>query len=222
MTVESPSPHSPSPHYIYLHGFASSPQSAKAKYLRDRFHSVNHVLELLDLNQNDFSHLTLSRQIRQVQASLPPAPTPVTLIGSSFGGLTAAWVAERCPQVERLVLLAPAFGFPSNWLDRLSPEQWAQWRRDRYLPVHHYGAGQSLPLHYDFVTDALKYAWEGMQRSLPTLIVHGIQDDVIPVQMSQAYAQSRPWVQLITLDSDHALGNAVSRIWQATREFCGI
>ncbi len=208
--------------YIYLHGFASSPQSAKAKYLRDRFRSINHQLELPDLNQNDFSHLTLSRQIRQVQASLPPTPTPVTLIGSSFGGLTAAWVAEQCLQVERLVLLAPAFGFPANWGDKLTPEQWQQWQRDRYLPVHHYGEGQSLPLHYDFMTDALDYPLEQIQRSLPTLIIHGTQDDVIPVHMSQDYAQSRPWVQLITLDSDHTLGNAVSRIWQAMREFCGI
>ena len=50
--------------YIYLHGFASSPQSSKAIYLRDRFAEINLNLEVLDLNQGDFTHLTLTRQIQ--------------------------------------------------------------------------------------------------------------------------------------------------------------
>jgi len=208
--------------YFYLHGFASSPKSAKAKYFRDRFHATNHHLQLLDLNQDDFSHLTLTRQINQVRAALPVAPKPVTLIGSSFGGLTAAWVGELCPQVERVILLAPAFGFPGNWLHTLSPDQWQQWQRDRYLPVYHYGEGKHLPLHHDFVTDALQYQVGAMQRAVPTLIFHGDHDEVIPFQVSQDYAQSRPWVKLIPLNSDHSLGNAVSQIWRAMREFCQI
>jgi predicted esterase YcpF (UPF0227 family) len=36
--------------YIYLHGFASSPRSSKARYLRDRFKAINLNLAVLDLN----------------------------------------------------------------------------------------------------------------------------------------------------------------------------
>ncbi|MBW4549590.1 MAG: alpha/beta fold hydrolase [Aphanocapsa sp. GSE-SYN-MK-11-07L] len=96
------------PVYIYLHGFASGPKSTKAVYLSDRFANAGVPLVVPDLNQDNFYHLTLSRQIAQVEALLP-VDTPITLIGSSFGGLTAAWVAQRCPQVARLILLAPAF-----------------------------------------------------------------------------------------------------------------
>ncbi|GFE71657.1 YqiA/YcfP family alpha/beta fold hydrolase [Chroococcus sp. FPU101] len=80
--------------YIYLHGFASSPNSAKAQYINERFSELNHSLIIPDFNQNDFSHLTLSRQIRQI-SQLLPLDTPVTLLGSSFGGLTAAYLAEN-------------------------------------------------------------------------------------------------------------------------------
>ena len=172
-----------------------------------------------DLNQGDFSHLTLTRQIQQVQALLPPEPTPVTLIGSSFGGLTAAWVGESRRQIQRLVLLAPAFGFLPHWLSRLGRAQVQQWQRDGYLPVYHYGEERMLPLHYGFVQDAEQYRDETIRRPVPTLILHGRRDEVIPLQASVEFACDRPWVQVIALDSDHALGDVGDEIWQAIQKF---
>jgi predicted esterase YcpF (UPF0227 family) len=131
--------------FIYLHGFASSPESAKARDLGDRFAQINIPLSIPDLNQGDFTHLTLTRQLQQVEAELPKDSTPVTLIGSSFGGLTAAWLGQTHPQVERLVLLAPAFGFLSHWLPRLGYEQTQQWKNEGFLPVYHYGRMKSFP-----------------------------------------------------------------------------
>lgn len=206
--------------YFYLHGFASSPRSTKAQDLHQRFASLGLELPIPDLNQGDFPHLTLSRQIRQVQLALPPETVPVTLIGSSFGGLTAAWVAQQRHQVERLVLLAPAFGFLSHWLPRLSPEQRQQWKLEGFLEVYHYGEAKMLPLHYAFVEDAASYDEIQLRRPVPTLILHGRQDEVIPIQASRNFADDRPWVKLVELDSDHALLDVGDEIWQAIREFC--
>src|SRR6476646_8388913 len=114
---------SPLPHYLYLHGFASSPRSTKAQDLRDRFQALGIELTVPDLNQPDFAHLTLSRQLQQVAALIPSDSPPVTLIGSSFGGLTAAWAAQQHVQIQRLVLLAPAFRFLEHWLPRLGADQ---------------------------------------------------------------------------------------------------
>lgn len=204
--------------FIYLHGFASSPDSAKAKYLCDRFATLQINLKTLDLNQGDFSHLTITRQINQVKAEFPPHPTPVTLIGSSLGGLTAAWVGEQQLQVQRLILLAPAFQFLSHWLPQLG-EKLQQWQKEQYLMVHHHREKYALPLSYEFVLDAAQYKDEQLSRPVPTLILHGRQDEVIPIQASRDFAQ-RPWVQLIELNSDHALGNVMAEIWQAIQIFC--
>lgn len=200
--------------YLYLHGFASSPQSKKAQYLRDRFTGIGINLNVIDLNAGDFSHLTLTRQIEQAKSVFLPNNSPVTLIGSSFGGLTAAWLGEKYPQVQNLILLAPAFGFPLNWLSKLAKTQIKQWQESGYLSVYHYGKNQEIPLHYQFITDAQQYDESQLTRALPTLILHGKNDEVIPIGASLNYAYNRPWVKLIELESDHSLTNVMPKIWQ--------
>lgn len=206
--------------FIYLHGFASSPQSKKAQALGDRFSSLGLPLHIPDLNAGDFSHLTLSRQMSQVEALFPPEPEPVILIGSSFGGLTAAWLGDRHPQVQKLVLLAPAFGFLQHWLTRLGDAAVQHWQETGFLSVYHYSEARQLPLHYDFLTDAAQYDEAKLQRPVPTLILHGIHDDTIPISASRDYA-ARPWTTLVELDSDHALTDAEAQIWKEIQSFLG-
>ncbi|MGD1913402.1 MAG: YqiA/YcfP family alpha/beta fold hydrolase [Rivularia sp. (in: cyanobacteria)] len=205
--------------YIYLHGFASSPNSAKAKYIFQRFGENQINLEIPDLNSDDFSHLTIERQIQQVAANLKQ-DTSVTIIGSSLGGLTAAHIGEKYLQIKRLVLLAPAFGFLSHWLPTLGTDVIQRWQQDKYLMVYHHGEQRELPLSYDFLSNANKYQEKVLQRPIPTLILHGENDEVIPIQASRDYAQKRSWVELIELNSNHALGDVMIDIWQAVEEFC--
>lgn len=205
--------------FLYLHGFASSPRSLKAIELANRFAQRHIALHSPDLNQNDFTHLTLSRQIDQVKALLPPREA-VTIVGSSFGGLTAAWIAQQSPQVARLVLLAPAFGMLHHWLQKLDPQTLAQWRSGEPLLVHHYGENRSLPLDYQFVVDLERYDERQLKRPIPTLILHGVNDDVIPIAASRSYAATRSWVELIELESDHALVDQTDQIWNAICRFC--
>lgn len=205
-------------HYIYLHGFASSPNSVKACEIKSFFANLQIDIKIPDLNNGDFSHLTITRQLKQVEKLLSDG-TPVTLIGSSLGGLTSAHLGENNLCVQRLVLLAPAFDFLSHWLPKLG-EQQERWQQTQYRMVYHHGSLCELPLHYDFVTDAARYQEEKLRRPIPTLILHGINDDVIPIQASKDFARSRPWVKLIELDSDHALLNVVSEINIAISQFC--
>lgn len=205
--------------YIYLHGFASSPQSAKAKYIKNRFSSLNLNLIIPDLNQADFSRLTLTRQLQQVAAEIDVSPSPVILIGSSFGGLTSAFLAENNSKVEELILLAPAFNFLSHWLPTLGEQQLKKWQSEGVLPIYHYGKNNYLPLNFDFVRDLERYDEAKFERSLPTLILHGKNDEVIPIQASRDFAANRPWIELIALDSDHSLGNVMAETWQAINQF---
>lgn len=206
--------------FIYLHGFASSPQSTKAVYLRDRFAELQIDLKVPDLNQGDFSHLTISRQIQQAAAQLPPPPVGVTALGSSLGGLTAAWLGEQHSQIQRLVLLAPAFEFLSHWLPQLGTQKLQQWQAEKYLTIYHYGDSRSLPLHYDFVLDATQYQEQQLSRPIPTLILHGRYDETIPISASRKFAQNHPWVQLVELESDHALSDVLPEIWGIIKNFC--
>ena len=211
--------------YIYLHGFASSPNSNKARYIKQRLaeNKINLIVPDLnnpDLNNNDFSHLTITRQVKQVTAYFDNVELPVTLIGSSLGGLTAAHLGEKYPIVQRLVLLAPAFGFLSHWLPKLGEETIQRWKKERYLMVYHHREERELPLNYEFLTDATQYCEEILKRSIPTLILHGKNDEVIPIEASRDFARQRPWVKLVELDSDHSLGDVLPQIWQEINNFC--
>jgi hypothetical protein len=200
------------PACLYLHGFASSPHSAKGIFLKQKFQSEGISLQLPDLNQEDFSHLTLTRQIAQVEKLL--FSESALLIGSSLGGLVAAWVAERNVQVSHLVLLAPAFNFVSYYQQRLGAEVLNLWQQQGYRPVFHYHEQREIALHYQFLVDAQQYHDQELSRPLPTLILHGLADEVIPIEASRHYQSSRPWVRLVELESDHALTHVQETIWQ--------
>ena len=208
--------------YIYLHGFASAPQSRKAQALRDNFQQLGYTLHIPDLNQGDFTHLSLSRQIQQVQSEYLSSGQPTTIIGSSFGGLTAAWLGEQFDCVERVILLAPAFQFLANWQPKFLSEQWQQWEETGRMDIYHYGEQSMLPLDYGFVTDMRQYDDGALQRSLPTLVIHGLQDDVVPIQVSQEYGKKRAYVRLLEVESDHSLGDQLATIWAETTRFCSL
>ena len=194
----------------------------KPRRFKQQFDQLGLPLQIPDLNQGDFSRLSLSRQIRQVQEVMSQSNEPWVLMGSSFGGLTAAWMAEQPAQqdkVEALVLLAPAFQFLAQWLPRLGPDQLAAWQREGTLAVFHYSEQRNLPLYYDFVKDAQQYPDDSLKQVVPTLLIHGIRDDVISIEASRAYAATRPWVTLVEVDSDHALVDVQDEIWQHVQAF---
>jgi hypothetical protein len=205
--------------FLYLHGFASSPQSAKAQYFAEQFRDRQRPLTLIDGNQGGFANFALTRILAQISAVLT-RDRPTTLIGSSLGGVIAAWAAEKHPQVNRLVLLAPAFDFRDRYLARLGEAQLKQWQSVGSMPIYHYGEKQLLDLNYSFVEDLSHYPDSQLQRALPTLIVHGTHDEVIQIESSRNYAANRPWVKLIEVNSDHALTNVLPELWQAIEQFC--
>lgn len=209
--------------YLYLHGFASGPRSIKALYLRNRFRQQGLNLIVPDLNQSDFFNLTLTRQLRQCEAILATKPGAWTILGSSLGGLTAAWLGQRNLNVDRLVLLAPAFKFLPHWQQQLGTAKLEQWQKDDSIEVYHHVEGRSMPLSYAFWKDVSQYAETELNRTaIATLILHGVADEVIPIEVSRHYAAQRSECTLVELPSDHGLTDVLPEIWAATQQFCGL
>jgi uncharacterized protein len=206
--------------YIYLHGFASGPGSTKAKYIQKCFAQIGIELHVPDLNQGDFTHLTVSRQITQVVDLFPKDGSPVTLIGASLGGWVSAIIAQDYFQVEKLILLAPAFDFLDHWLPKIGDLQLSSWESTSYLSIYHHALKNLSPLHYDFLLDADKYPLSEIDRVLPTLIIHGTNDDVIPISASRDFVRDRPWGVLLEWESDHQLTDSSDKIWQEICRSC--
>jgi len=193
---------------VYLHGFASSPLSSKAQFFRARFAERGVPMAIPQLDEGRFEDLTISGQLRVIADAV--GEQPAILMGSSLGGYLAALYAARHPaQVERMVLLAPAFQFPRRWQEHYSPEKW---KREGRMPVFHYGDGRERRLGYQFVEDAAQYEDEPEFRQ-PALILHGIQDSVVPATISRSYAARHPNIELVLLEAGHELTDVLGTMW---------
>jgi len=207
--------------YLYLHGFASSAQSTKARYMQQKFAELGLTLHVPDLNLADFSKVTISEQLIYLDRNYLNDDEPLVVIGSSLGGFLAVQLASQNVLTQKLVLLAPAFGFSQRIAKTLGAENMAQWQQDGSREFYHYGLKRNLNLQFQFFVDAQKYSEEKLTRSLPILIFHGIDDDVVPSALSEEFAKMRSQVTLKLLIDDHALGKDLDSIWQDIKHFCG-
>jgi len=200
--------------FIYLHGFASGPNSKKARIFHDRFAEKGIPLEIPDLTRNDFFHLTITSQLN-VLAKLA-AGNEVSLIGSSLGGYLAAIYAAQHPgEVRRVVLLAPAFGFARRWVETLAPQTVLDWQSSGRLTVPDYASGGTAEISWQLIEDGRLYDEEPDVRQ-PALIFHGTNDTVVPPEASRHFSASRPNVTLHLMRSGHELLDVVDDIWKLT------
>lgn len=88
----------------FFHGLESGPQGSKYRSLRARFP---------DIISPDFQGIDDIEQRLAIAARQTEGQVDQVIVGSSFGGLCAALLADRYPErVRALVLLAPALNHP--------------------------------------------------------------------------------------------------------------
>ena len=196
---------------LYLHGFASGPQSTKGVAFAQRFPEI----ECLDLRVPSFEHMRLSAMIDVVRAHLADR---TIVIGSSLGGLTAARTAERDPRVQALVLLAPAFGLAERWRHILG-SAFEDWRRKGWREVLDYTTGKPARVDFGFIEDALAVDRDFPDVRVPTLIMHGKHDDSVPIDHSREFARGRANVELLELDDGHELVASLPTLLAETARF---
>ncbi|MHB8137191.1 MAG: alpha/beta hydrolase [Smithellaceae bacterium] len=83
---------------VFIHGLESTSQGTKAQYFRKQFPQM-----IIEDYTGDFE--ARMQKLKRILNGLDN----LILVGSSFGGLMAAWFAlDNEPRVKKLILLAPA------------------------------------------------------------------------------------------------------------------
>ncbi len=208
-----------SPRFLYLHGFASSPTSKKATAFERHYAPRGVALDRLDLRVPAFPDLRLSTMIEVTREAIGGERDRAVVIGSSLGGLTATRTAERDPRVAALVLMAPAFQLAQRWHAQLGEDAWATWQRTNALEVTDRTTGKPANVPFDFMTDVLSIDQDFPDIRVPTLIVHGVNDDVVPVDHSRRFAAGKRHVRLVEVDDDHELAASIPRILEESDRF---
>jgi uncharacterized protein len=213
---------------FYLHGFGSSPESGKAAFLRERLSAHGVELHAPDFNQPEFTSLTATRMLGQLDAAIGRLPAgPVALIGSSLGGFVAIHAAARRATaadhpVVRLILLAPAVDFASGRDGWLTDAELEEWRRTDRRDVFHYAFERTLPLRWALYEDAHRYDAFEARFDVPALAFQGARDTVVDPARVKAWAAARDNVTLRMVDDTHQLQDSLPEIWRESELFLGL
>ena len=214
---------------FYLHGFASSPRSAKAQFFAERLAERGIRAHIPDFNQPDFATLTISRMLQQLEkriAAIPPAP--VVLIGSSLGGFLAVEAAGRQVNEARhpivqLVLLAPAVELEwDRWIEIAAGGGVGGWRKDGDIEVFHYADEQRRRLKFSFYEDAQHYGASRRRLPQPIVIFQGRQDESVSPAIVERFAHAQPDATLHLLEDGHQLKASLDFIWRETAGFLSL
>jgi pimeloyl-ACP methyl ester carboxylesterase len=219
-------------HLFYLHGFASSARSSKARFFNERLASLGLPLHLPDFNEPDFSTLTVTRMLDQVDEAIAALPAgPVALIGSSLGAFVAWHSASRraandgaasSHPVEKLVLLAPALDFGANRMKELGEDGLAKWKATNRLEFFHYGYGEPRAVHYELYEDARRYDSTRVNVDIPALVFHGRRDALVDPVMVEQFCAARPTMTLHMLDDEHQLLAHLDLLWRESAAFLNL
>jgi alpha-beta hydrolase superfamily lysophospholipase len=210
------------PAFLYLHGFASSPASSKAKAFLDWGHTRGLRIEALDLRVPSFEGLLFSAIVARVREAIDAAGgdrARVALVGSSLGGLTACRVAEQDPRVSAVFAMAPAFRLVDRWKATVGGAAWEKWRADGFREVDDHLTKAKGRVHFGFVEELERLDAGDPDVRVPVCIVHGTKDDVVDIERSRDFAREKRHVRLVEVDDGHELVASIPRILAEAEAF---
>ncbi|MEW6325487.1 MAG: alpha/beta fold hydrolase [Nitrospirota bacterium] len=216
---------------IYLHGFASDQLGEKVLYLRDQFIAAGCAYLAFDhrghgRSSGTLKELTVSRNLEDLEAVLVAEGAKFQrciLVGSSMGGLTAAWYAARHPgRVAANLLIAPGFRFIERRIEELGAPGLSLLKRDGEIVYKNEYV--CVTIGKALFDDAPEYTIDKLFPAYrtPTLIIHGTADESVPFDESVEfvqYAAARPLELLLIAGGDHRLNEYKETLFSAMREF---
>ena len=196
------------PSILYLHGFASSPESQKIQSLRPLLAPDGIVINAPDLNVPSFEKLDFDAMVeKSAQAGVP---VPQAIVGSSLGAVVALGVVKRLR--APLLLIAPALGVSDQWLSRI-PE-------GDPVVVPNYATEEDAPIHRAFFEQMAALRLDETPPPVRVTIIMGSRDESVPParvaavwrswQSSGALVKGSKFVEIP--DGDHSLTAHVDAI----------
>jgi pimeloyl-ACP methyl ester carboxylesterase len=213
------------PHILYLHGLGSGPASQKGVLVREHFSPRGYTVSLPSVTVPNLEALSPRAAVDRVKELVAQhRDEGLILMGSSFGAFLALHAYHESSydvraHIQALVLLAPALNPWDSASGLLTPERERLWRERGSAPVVNLETGVEVPVHYRFVEELRLFDTKAVRLELPTLIVHGLNDEVVPVAQSKEFAALHPGVVLEVVPDSHQLLGEPSKMLNLIERF---
>ena len=174
-------------------------------------------------SEGTFTDYTLSDWIEDARTVLHSlaSGSPITIVGNSLGGWIAWLMAQEYKQVERLILIAPAFNMMGVRARSIDPERQHVWHTAGWMTWDDDPAHKDWPLSWKWVEESEAYWKTSFDRLRPvkTIILHGLEDTVIRSEGSSHFVEqllardpSFP-IELNLIPGDHRLSSPEHMEW---------
>ena len=146
-------------------------------------------------SEGTFAELTVSACCDDLEQALTYVRTKgytrIGLVGSSYGGLIATLIASYDSSLLALGLKCPVPDFPEMLRLEFGQDVMDRWKSTGEIPDV-VGSDKPITLHYAFYEECLTHDAYAAAHTIkvPTLIVHGDQDELVPLHQIEKLEQS--------------------------------
>ena len=187
---------------LFAHGLEGSPNGSKPTWMKE---SLDWEIICPEMSNNGW---TIADQTEVIAKAIAENEDIDIIMGSSYGGLAIANASERFAERNlRMVLLAPAFGLAENFRSITGEPGLIEWKNTGSSQYFHHGFGHEVEFGWDFITSADEMSWPNLHH--PTIILHGSQDDIVPIESSRKVSESNELVELIEVEDGHRLADSL-------------
>lgn len=151
---------------------------------------------------------TAGAQLHELLAGLGVSVTTTTYVGHSAGGHLVLWLADQGHRVDRVVALAPVADLRAAAAAGLGEDA---------VPGFLGGTADAVPEVYDAADPMTRL---GPHTAPEVVVLHGAEDDIVPVSISRGLAAAHLEVGLRELQGVEHFGviDPRSRAWPALLE----
>lgn len=171
----------------------------------EAFANNTYTQELEDLEQIIEATITTRQFIQEADVD------KIALVGHSRGGGIVLIKAEENSKIKKVVTWAGVSDFKSRF--NIGTPQFEQWQQTGIRYVENSRTHQQMPHYFNFYEDFLahekrltiKRAAKSIKK--PHLIIHGSNDETVPLQEAKALHQWHPMSKLVIIEgANHVFG----------------
>lgn len=216
--MQNPSISKDVPVIILAHGFTSHKNTKSFTQLIKNLSDKNVATFRIDLyghgdSGGEFEYITISEAVDDILQAInflkKKGFSQIGLLGSSFGGIASLMAASLSHDLFCLALKAPVSNYLDKELATKSKRELDEWKKKGFK-YYVRANGEKIKLNYSFFQDfANNNGYQAAPKiKIPTLIVHGDADKIVPYKQSVKTCKLIPNCHLHTIsEANHRFEN---------------